>query len=115
MEKTLVLSIVCSKCKNEDEKRFKEEESIEILKILVQLKIYHYLKNMSQHFRLKKIDKPRNYFLEEREQNEFMSSNHKKVCAILNYIEHFPILNSAITGFISISMYSKYYSIVWSV
>ena len=33
LEKTLVLSIICSKCKNEDEKIFKEE-SIEILKIL---------------------------------------------------------------------------------
>ena len=34
LEKTLVLSITCSKCKNEDGKLFKEEESIEILKIL---------------------------------------------------------------------------------
>ena len=34
LEKTLVLSIICSKCKNEDEKLFKEEDSIEILKIL---------------------------------------------------------------------------------
>ena len=34
LEKTLVLSIICSKCKNKDEKIFKEEESIEILKIL---------------------------------------------------------------------------------
>ena len=34
LEKTLVLSIICSKCKNEDEKIFKEEESIEILKII---------------------------------------------------------------------------------
>ena len=33
-EKTLVLSIICSKCKNEVGKLFKEEESIEILKIL---------------------------------------------------------------------------------
>ena len=32
-EKT-VFSIICNKCKNEDEKIFKEEESIEILKIL---------------------------------------------------------------------------------
>ena len=32
--KTFVLSIICSKCKNEDEKIFKEEELIEILKIL---------------------------------------------------------------------------------
>ena len=34
LEKTLVLSIICSKCKDEDEKIFKEEDSIEILKIL---------------------------------------------------------------------------------
>ena len=34
LEKTLVLSIICSKCKIEDEKIFKEEESIERLKIL---------------------------------------------------------------------------------
>ena len=33
-EKTLVLSIICSKSKNEDEKKFKEEEPTEILKIL---------------------------------------------------------------------------------
>ena len=33
-EKTLVLSIICSKCKNEDKKIFKEEESIEILNVL---------------------------------------------------------------------------------
>ena len=39
LEKTLVLSIFCNKCKNEDEKSFKEEASIEILKIL-ELKIY---------------------------------------------------------------------------
>ena len=31
LEKTLDLSIVCSKCKNEDEKLFKEEEPIDIL------------------------------------------------------------------------------------
>ena len=34
LEKTLVLSIICSKCKNEDEKIFKEEEPIETLKII---------------------------------------------------------------------------------
>ena len=33
-EKILVLSVICSKCKNEDEEIFKEENSIEILKIL---------------------------------------------------------------------------------
>ena len=30
LEKTLALSIICIKCKNKDEKTFKEEESIEI-------------------------------------------------------------------------------------
>ena len=34
LEKTLFLSILCSKCKNEDEKIFKEKESIKILRIL---------------------------------------------------------------------------------
>ena len=34
LERALFLSIICSKCKNEDEKIFKEKDSIEILKIL---------------------------------------------------------------------------------
>ena len=34
LEKALVLSIICSKCKNEGGKIFKKEESVEILKIL---------------------------------------------------------------------------------
>ena len=34
LENTLVLSIICRKCKNRNEKIFKEEKSIEILKIL---------------------------------------------------------------------------------
>ena len=33
-ENTLVLSIICIKCKNEAEKIFKEEESVKILQIL---------------------------------------------------------------------------------
>ena len=41
-EKTLVLSVICSKCENDDEKIFKEEEPIEILKILGLIK-YIYL------------------------------------------------------------------------
>ena len=72
------------------------------------MKIYNYLKsmveeNISKEFRLKNIDKTRNYFLEEIEQNELMSKKHIKVCATLNYIEHFLILGSAITRRISIS------------
>ena len=34
LEKTLVVSSICKKCKKEDEKLFKEKESIEILKVL---------------------------------------------------------------------------------
>ena len=34
LEKTLLVSIIWSKCKNEDEKVFKEEQSIETLKFL---------------------------------------------------------------------------------
>ena len=34
LEKTLALSFISSKCKNEDEKIFNEKESIEVLKIL---------------------------------------------------------------------------------
>ena len=36
-----------------------------------------------------------------------MSEKHKKVCASLNYIEHFLILGSTITGCISISVFAS--------
>ena len=39
LENTLVFSIICSKCNNEEEKILKKEESIEILKILGLIKI----------------------------------------------------------------------------
>ena len=63
--------------------------------------------NISQELRLKNIDETRNYFLEEIEQNELMSNNHKKVCTTLNCIEHFLILASTITGCISISAFAS--------
>ena len=50
--------------------------------------------NISQEFRLKKIDEARNYFIEEINQNELMSKKHRKVCGVLNYIEHLFILVS---------------------
>ena len=34
LEKTLVLSVICSKCKNNEEKIFREEDLSEILKVL---------------------------------------------------------------------------------
>ena len=36
-----------------------------------------------------------------------MSKKHKKVCTTLNYIEHFLILASTITGCISISAFAS--------
>ena len=60
------------------------------------------------------MDETRNYFVEEIEQNELMSYKHKKVCTPLNYIEHFLILASTITGCIFISALASLVSIpIW--
>ena len=66
-------------------KLFKEEESMEILTFVVQLKIYDYCKNMveeniSQDFRLKNIDEAKNYFVKKIEQNKLVSKKRKMVC-----------------------------------
>ena len=62
--------------------------------------------NISQELRFKNIDETRNYFLEEIEQNEFMSKNYGKICASLNYILKFFFLASTITGRVSISAFA---------
>ena len=62
--------------------------------------------NISQEFRFKNIDETRNYLLEEIEQET--SRKHEKVCTALNYIEHFLILASAITGCISNSAFASF-------
>ena len=62
--------------------------------------------NISQEFRLKNIDETRNYLIEEINRNELMSKKHKKICATLNYIEHFLFLASAITGVFSFLLLS---------
>ena len=62
--------------------------------------------NISQEFRLKSIDETRNYFIEETNRNELMSKKHKTICITLNYIEHFLILGSTITGCVSISVFA---------
>ena len=51
--------------------------------------------------------KTRNNFLKEIEQNKLMSRKHKKVCTTPNFIEHFLILSSKITGFISNSAFAS--------
>ena len=48
--------------------------------------------NISQEFRLKKIDETRNYFLEEIRHIEFMNGKCKKVLTTLNYIKHLCIV-----------------------
>ena len=63
--------------------------------------------NISQEFRLKNIDETKNYSLEEIKKNELMSKKYKKVCTTLNYIEHFLILASTITGCVSISAFAS--------
>ena len=59
---------------------------------------------------MKNIDETKNYFLKEIKQKELMSRKHKKVCTTLNYIEHFLILASAITGCISTSAFASLFA-----
>ena len=61
--------------------------------------------NINQEFRLKKIDKIRNYLIEEIHQNKLMSKKHKKVGRVLNYIDHSLFVISTITGCVSISAF----------
>ena len=56
---------------------------------------------------MKNIEEIKNYFIKEIDQNELMSKKQEKVCTILNYIEHFLILVSAVTGCISISAFAS--------
>ena len=63
-----------SKSENEDEKIFKEEESMEVLKVFGLIKKYNYFKNvveetLRQKFRLRNIDETRNYFVETINKN----------------------------------------------
>ena len=79
-------------------------------------KIHDYFKNMfeenmSQEFRLKNIEKIRNYFTEEIRQNELICKKHKKVRMTINYIEHFLTLASAATGCIRISVFASLFVI----
>ena len=47
--------------------------------------------NISQEFTLKNIDKIRNCFIKEINQNELVSKKHEKVCRVLNCIEYLPV------------------------
>ena len=63
--------------------------------------------NISHEFRLKNKDETRNYLTKEINQNELMIKKHKKVCTTLNYVEHFLILGSTITGCVCLSVFAS--------
>ena len=63
--------------------------------------------NVSQELVLKNVFKRRNYLIEEIMQNELMNRKHKKNCTTLNYIEHFLILTSTITRWVSICVFAS--------
>ena len=65
--------------------------------------------DISQEFKLKEIDKTRNYFIDKIKQINVIIKKHKKICMILNYIEHLLLLASRITVFSFFSCYSCWY------
>ena len=70
-------------------------------------------KESSKEFRLKNIHETRNvYFIEEIDQNELMNKKGKKVCRVLNYIEHFPILKIGLKICVITSGINKYKSVI---
>ena len=107
LDKILVFSIIFDKCGNNNEKVFKEEESIEIIKsfglinnmndwyILCQMNIQLFSRkhiveeNITQEFILKNKDEKRSYFITEINQHNLMSKRHEKFSTTLNYIECF--------------------------
>ena len=74
-------------------------------------KMLKYQKNISQELRLKDIDETRNYFLVEIIQNQLMSRKYKNACTTLNYIEHFLVCTSTITGCISFSAFASLFGV----
>ena len=53
----------------------------------------------------KKIDKTRNYLLNEINHNDLMTEKYEKTCKYLNYVEHLFISVSTVTGCVSISAF----------
>ena len=100
---TLVVSIVYSKCGHK--KIFKEKNRLKYWNFFVWLLIWKSIRkyiimteeNIIQEFRLKKRDETRNYFIGQINRNELMSKSNKKVCRVLNHVEHLLILVSTVT------------------
>ena len=62
-------------------------------------------KYINQEFRLGKIAEIRHYLFKEINRNELMSKKQKKVCGVLNYIDHLLTIICTITGSVSISTF----------
>ena len=60
-----------------------------------------------QELGLKNIDQICNYLIEEINWNELMSKKHNKVYRSFNYIEHWLILISTVSGCISIPAFAS--------
>ena len=56
---------------------------------------------------MKNIDETINYLIKEIKLNGLMSTKHKKVFTVLNYIEHLLILASTVTGCVSVSIFAS--------
>ena len=65
----------------------------------------------SLNFRLKKIDKTRDYLLHEIKHNHLMIKKHKQVCRNLNSLEFSLLLISAVIGPLSNSTFTTLLSI----
>ena len=92
-DKMLVPFIICSKCGNNNDKIFKEKQSIEILKILgsIDNRWFKVSSTCNKYGRRKdksKIDETRNYFIEAIKQSDLMNRKHQNVCVTLNFIDH---------------------------
>ena len=67
----------------------------------------HMIEETSLTFRLRKNDETRNYLLDEIKHNYLMSEKYKKTSKYLNYVEKLLILDSAVTGCVSIFAFSS--------
>ena len=74
--------------------------------------MYNYFKNMTEEnmshkCRLEKVHETRDYLFEKINQNELMNKKRNNVFRTINYIDHFLILGTTITGCISISAFAS--------
>ena len=73
------------------------EKSNQLLAICLESKIMN----------VKKVDATRNDILDEVKRNDLMCKKNKKTCKYLNYVKQLLILNSTITGCISVTAFTS--------